>query len=160
MHILWGGSRNPEINDALAAWCAHEIGMTGPFERPYTTMGVFEGETLVAVVVYNNFHPEAGTIEFHGAGITPRWLSRHVLKAMFSYPFEQIGCQMVVTRNSANNKRLHRQLKAYGFKHVTIPRLRGRDEAESIFWLTEEAWRANGFHKESVMERPSKSCAA
>lgn len=146
IHTLWGSDDNSEVNDALAVWCAGQIGLPRPFERPYTTMGVFNDTALIAVVVYNNFNPEAGVIEFHGAGISPRWLARPVLKEMFAYPFEQIGCQNVVTRNSANNKRLHRQLKAYGFKHVTIPRLRGRDEAECIFWLTEEAWRANGFN--------------
>lgn len=148
MQIVWGGEANQPVNEAMAAWCAHHIGLQRGFDSPYTTMGVFDGETLIAAIVYNNYQPDAGVIEFHGAGISPRWLTKPVLAAMFSYPFEQIGCQMVVTRNSATNKRLHRQLKAYGFKHVTIPRLRGREEAESIFWLTDDAWRANGFHKE------------
>lgn len=112
-------------------------------------MGVFDDETLIAVVLYNNYQPEAGVIEFHGAGSTPRWLTRPVLNAMFSYPIDEIGCQNVVTRNSAHNKRLHRILKSIGFEHVTIPRLRGRDEAECIFWLTDDAWKSSRFHKEN-----------
>lgn len=124
--------------------------MPRPFTAPYTTMGVFDGDNIVAAIVYNNWQPEARVIEFHGAGITPRWLTRPVLHAMFEYPFEQLGCQMVVTRNSERNTRLHRQLRAYGFDSVVIPRLRGRDEGECIFWLTDDDWRANGFQKREL----------
>lgn len=144
---LWGGADNPDLNEALAAWCAARIGLR-QFEKPYTTMGVFEDQTLIAVILWNNFHRGAGVIEFHGAGLTPRWLTRSVLREMFAYAFEQLGCQMVVTRNSANNNRLLRMLTAYGFDHVVIPRLRGRDEDERIFWLTDDAWKASKFNKE------------
>lgn len=146
--IVWGGGANQGLNRALGEWCAAQIGQPRPFQEPYVTMGVFDDANLIAVILYNNFQPEAGVIEFHGAGTTPRWLSRPVLKAMFEYPFEQLGCQMVVTRNSERHTRLLRILTAYGFDHVLIPRLRGRDEGERIYWLTEEAWRSNGFHKE------------
>lgn len=141
IHTLWAEG---EANEALATWCAVHIGLPRPFQPPYVTMGVFDEERLIAVILYNNYQPEAGVIEFHGAGVTPRWLTRPVLREMFDYPFE-IGCQSIVTRNSAGNKRLHRILKSIGFKHVTIPRLRGRDEAECIFWLTDDAWNASRF---------------
>lgn len=147
MNIVWGGANNADVNDALATWCAVQIGLPRPFEAPYVTMGVFDKGQLIAVILYNNYQPEAGVIEFHGAGTTPRWLTRPVLKAMFEYPFDQLGCQMVVTRTSERNTRLLRMLTAYGFDHVLVPRLRGRDEGERIFWLTEEDWRANGFHE-------------
>lgn len=148
MKVLWGGSGNSDINRSLATWCAAQIGLPRPFEEPYTTMGVFDDSQLVAVILYNNFQPEAGVIEIHGAGISPRWLTRPVLRGMFEYPFMQLGCQNVIMRVSDRDRRLLRILKAYGFKHVTIPRLRGRDEGERIFWLTDDAWKANGFHKE------------
>lgn len=148
MQIVWGGSGNADLNRALGGWCSAQIGLPRPFEEPYTTMGVFDSEALVAVMLYNNYQPEAGVIEIHGAGITPRWLTRPVLEAMFEYPFGQLGCQLVVMRVSERNSRLRRMLTAYGFEHVTIPRLRGRDEGERIFWLTDDAWRANGFYKD------------
>ena len=111
-------------------------------------MGVFDG-TLIAAVVFNNYHPESGVIEMHAAASTPRWLTRRVLWEMFNYVFNRMGCQMAVLRVSERNNRLLRILTAYGFEHTVIPRLRGRDEGERIFWLTEEAWRSNGFHKEN-----------
>mgnify|MGYP001186295903 CR=1 FL=1 len=148
MNVLWGN--DPGVNRALAAWCADQIGLPRPFQEPYITMGVFDGSKLVAVMLYNNFHPEAGVIEIHGAATSPRWLTRPVLWEMFSYPFIQMGCQNVVMRVSERDKRLARILTAYGFQHVTIPRLRGRDEGERIYWLTDDAWKANGFHREAL----------
>lgn len=147
MNIVWASGHEPELNAALGNWCAAQIGLPRPFEAPYTAMGVFDGGQIVACMLYNNYQPEAGVVEIHGAGLTPRWLTRPVLHEMFAYPFVQLGCQMVIMRVSERNSRLLRMLTAYGFEHVTIPRLRGRDEGERIFWLTDDAWKANGFHE-------------
>lgn len=160
MNVLWAGEDKPEVNAALANWCAAHIGLPRPFEPPFTTMGVFDRETLAAVILYNNFQPEAGVIEIHGAAETARWLPRPVLYQMFSYPFDQVGCQAVIMRVSERNTRLLRILTAYGFDSVVIPRLRGRDEGERIFWLTDDVWRANGFHKENAHGQVERSQAA
>ena len=100
---------------------------------------------LVAGMVYHNWSPEAGVIEMSGAATDPRWLTRPNLIEIFDYPFRRIGCQMVIMRVSEDNKRLHRQLYAYGFKSHKIPRLRGRDKAEIIFTLTDDDWLSNKF---------------
>lgn len=149
IHTLWGGAGNAPLNDALADWCAAHIGLPRRVQPPYVTMGVFRDKALLCVILYNNHQPEAGVIEIHGAGISPRWLTRPVLWQMFEYPFEQLGCQLVVMRVAEDDYRLLRILTSYGFDHVIIPRLRGRNEGERIFWLTDDAWRANGFHKEN-----------
>ena len=153
MNVLWAAADKPDINASLAAWCAQEIGLKKGFEPPYSTMGVFDGNELISVVLYNNFQREAGVVEFHGAAKDKRWLTRETLWEMFSYPFLTLDCQMVVTRNSERNEMwngrgLHRMLTAYGFKQYRIPRLRGRDEAEIIWTLTDTDWSANGFHKD------------
>jgi len=82
----------------------------------------------------------------------PKWYGRHLLELFFGYPFEQLGCQMVITRNSEHNTRLHRQLKTYGFQCYPIPRGRGRDEAEMLWTLTEEQWRASPFMRKSNVQ--------
>jgi len=146
MRTLWASHTNGE---GLARWCAAHIGLPRPFEPPFHVMGVFDAD-LVGAVVFNNYQPESGVIEMHGASVTPRWLTRPVLWAMFNYVFNDAGCQMAVMRVSERDRRLPRILTAYGFEHVTVPRLRGRDEAERIFWLTDDAWRQNGFHKENA----------
>lgn len=119
-------------------------------------IGVLDHEDrLVGGMVFSSWWPEANTIEMSGAAITPKWLTRSILDQLFSYAFDQIGVQMMVTRNSATNTRLHRQLKAYGFDRFDIPRLLGRDEDGVIWTLTEEAYRANRFHRGQA--RPSEA---
>ncbi len=104
---------------------------------------------LVGGMVFHHWWPEAGTIEFSGAAITPRWLTRKILDELFGYAFDVCGVQMLVTRNSARNVRLHGQLDAYGFSRFDIPRLFGRDEDGVIWTLSEEAYRSGRFHVEA-----------
>lgn len=146
MRLAWAAADKPETNTRLAEWAMVQLGFR--IAAPYSTLGIIDGEELIAVVVYSNYHPQEGIIELHGASTTPRWLSRAVLREMFAYPFRQLGCQMIVMRVSERNQRLPRILKAYGFKSYHIPRLRGREEGEFIFTLTDDDWRANGFNKD------------
>lgn len=147
MNLIWGGSSNQQVNDGLARWCAAHIGLPRPFDAPYTTMGVLDRDELIAVILWNNYQPEAGVIEFHGAATSKRWLNRQSLEAMFRYPFSEVGCQMIVTRNSEHNTPLHRMLGSYGFDRFYIPRLRGRDQGETIWTLTDEQWRSSKFYR-------------
>ena len=132
----------------MGEWLCGKLGTR--LAEPYYCMGVFESGSLVAVMLYHNYSREAGVIEISGAAETARWLTKPVLHEMFAYPFDQLGCQNVVMRVSDKNTRLPRILTAYGFDSVHVPRIRGRDEGERVFWLTDEAWKANGFHREKA----------
>nr|WP_244498449.1 GNAT family protein [Aureimonas ureilytica] len=111
-------------------------------------IGVLDDDgRLVAGVLYHGWEPEAGVIEMSSASLSRRWLTRPVLDAIFRYPFEGIGCQLVALRVSERNTHLHRILRAFGFAEFFIPRLRGRDEGEIIFTLTDDAWRSGRFQK-------------
>lgn len=109
-------------------------------------IGVINAEgLLVGGMVFHHYWPEAQTIEFSGAAITPKWLTRTILDGLFSYAFDVAGVQLLITRNSGTNTRLHRQLAAYGFDRFDIPRLFGRDD-DGVFWtMTEETFRAGRF---------------
>lgn len=124
------------------------------FGRPglidqYVAMAVVDRGRVIAGVLYNNWHPENGVIELHAASADKRWLTRPVLKAIFAYPFDQIGCQLCVLRVSERNTPMLRIARAYGFNAYPIPRLRGRDEAECILTLTDDDWRSNRFNKDA-----------
>ena len=135
MDLLYGHS------EAVAAWVAANIpGCERGFDRP-VAIGVVENERLIGGTVFHNYQPEAGVIEMSSAGTDPRWLSRKMLKAIFGYVFDQIGSQMVVMRVSERNARMVGIARKFGFDGYLIPRLRGRDEAEWIFTLTDEQWR-------------------
>lgn len=101
---------------------------------------------LVGGWAWHGWNPHAGTIEFSGAARSPKWMTRAILNELFAYAFNTIGCQMVVTRNSASNTRLHRQLKAYGFTRFDVPRLFGRHE-DGVFWsLTDTDWKQSRYY--------------
>ena len=125
--------------EQVAAFVASQLGFTRGFDT-YTAMGF--GTPLVAGVVYHNWHPEAGVIELSAASTTRQWLTRDRLRAVFGYPFDELGCQMCIARISEDNIRARRVWQALGADEFIIPRLRGRGEAEAIATLTVEAWRA------------------
>ena len=112
------------------------------------TIGVVDEEgTLIGGVVYHNYDPEAGVIEISGGAINPRWLTRRTIAQMYQYPFLQLGVQMIVQRTPADNERLLRQLAAYDYMFVKVPRMFGRDRDGVLCMLTVEDWEKNRFNK-------------
>jgi RimJ/RimL family protein N-acetyltransferase len=110
-----------------------------------TVMAVTEGGQIIGACLFHNWQPEDGVIELTSASISPRWLSRSVLRAMFGYAFDRLGCQLAVMRVSPENQRMCRIAERFGFKRYDIPRLRGRDKPEAIFILGDDEWRSGKF---------------
>lgn len=110
---------------------------------PCTALGWAENGVLIGGTVFHNYDERAQVIELTTASVSPRWLTRKSLQVMFGYPFNQLHCQMVVLRVSERNTRMRAIARRYGFDEYRIPRLRGRDEAECIYTLTDDAWRAH-----------------
>lgn len=141
MQIVWAGEGLPEIRDAIVSFVARQIKGAERGFGNCVVMGVIDGETLIAGMVFHNFNPDCQTIELSGAATSKRWLTRAVFNEMFSYAFDQAGCQMLVARHSENNTPLRRMWNAVGANEYLIPRLRGPNEAEAIATYTAEAWR-------------------
>lgn len=135
MDLLYGHSAT------VAKWVAEHIpGCERGFDGQ-GAIGVIENGRLIGGTVFHNWSPESGVVEMSSAATSPRWLCRPMLKAIFGYVFDQLGCQLVVMRVSERNTRMIRIAEKFGFTGYLIPRLRGRDEAEWVFTLTEEKWR-------------------
>lgn len=144
MQIVWGGTDNPEINAGIGEFVARMVpGCERGFGK-FVAMGVIRDGELIAGVIYHNWSPETGAIEISAAASDPRWLTKETLRALFSYPFDRAGCQIVVARIAESNGRARRIWRAVGSKEYLIPRLRGRSEAEAIMVLTDDAWRKFG----------------
>src|SRR6185436_1598447 len=114
-------------------------------------IGVLENGRLIGGIVYNQWNPEAGTIEITAAAITPRWLTRETIRRMYEYPFEQCKVQMITQRTPADNVRLLEQLARGGYFFISHPRLFGRDRDGVIACLTRETWEASKFIKRQVL---------
>jgi len=105
-------------------------------------IGVIDDEgKLIAGVVYHQYDREAGTIEITGAALPgSRWLTRETIQRMYTYPFEQLGVQMIVQRTPADAEHLLEQLARGGYMFVKWPRMLGRDRDGVLCLFTREAW--------------------
>ena len=120
------------------------------FGQNVMAVGIIDEEgRLIAGIVYQNFDPDAGTIEISCAALPGKqWLTRETLKRMFRYPFFVCGCQMVVLRTPAeNNEAFLYLLTRFGFDLIPMPRMFGREHDGVICLLTREAWEENRFNK-------------
>lgn len=115
-------------------------------------IAVLKDEELAAGLIYHNYDEAAGVIEISAAAWAKGWMTRRVLGVMYSYPFKDCGCQAVVQRVPDEDTAQHRMLKAYGFERYRIPRLRGRDKAENVYVLTDDAWQANPFNRKHEVD--------
>ena len=112
----------------------------------YQAIGFAIDGKLVAGAVFNAWYPERCVVELSVAATTPRWMTLKSLSALGAFPFDGLGCQMVVIRTSEHNTRVRSIAKRLGFTETLIPRMRGRNEAEAVCCLTVEAWKARKLH--------------
>jgi RimJ/RimL family protein N-acetyltransferase len=115
----------------------------------YAALGFIEDGELIAGVLYHNWHPENGVIEMTAGATSKRWLNRRTVQQLMALAFDGFNNQLAVMRVSEKNQSMIRIARAYGFSETFIPRLRGRDEGEFIFTLTDDEWRSGRFFKAS-----------
>lgn len=148
MRFQCGLAAKGEETDRLAFLVADRIWPgKGMSFGPCRAIAVVENDQLAAGIIYHNYEEDAGVVEISAAAWSKHWLTRSVLKAMYDYPFESVGCQAVVQRSPDRDTAMHRMLTAYGHERYRIPRLRGPNEAENIFVLTREAWSGSKFNR-------------
>lgn len=130
----------PEFNERVARFVSQEcFGRPDGFEK-FSTMGVFDGENLIAGVVYHNWDEAAGVIELSAASISRRWLTKPVIRAMHEFPFALLGCQMVLHRVKSNNPIMLAIHRRFGSHEVVVPRGFGREIDCHVFTLTDDQW--------------------
>lgn len=118
--LLYGASE--EVCD----WVSEQLfGVTGQFDLA-AGIGVTSGSKLIAGIVYNNMHtyPD-GTphmIEMSIASVDKRWCNRHNLKALFSYPFTELGLRRVQTHCSSKDEEVIMFNQRLGFKQEGLHR--------------------------------------
>jgi RimJ/RimL family protein N-acetyltransferase len=96
-------------------------------------------------VVYHNYDPDGGVIELTAYSTRRSWLNKSRLRAVFSYPFDQLGLRICVARISEKNTRTLRIWKALGAEFYPIPHLRAEGEAEIIAVLHRDTWKSSKF---------------
>lgn len=130
------------VADMVSMGC---FGRYGCFEK-FSTMAVTIDGELVGGTVYHNYQEDSGVMELSSYSRDPRWLTRVVVNHMFYFPFTLMKCQLIVLRVSERNARMRRIADRFGFTGHAIPRLRGRDEGEIIYTLSDDAWSSHPLH--------------
>lgn len=137
----------PFWDTQVAQWVAAMIPGTARGFGPCQAMGVERGDTLVAGVVFHNFHPESMVIEISCAALDPRWMTRTVMNEAFGYVFDHVECQMAAARIDERNATARKLWRGLGADEFVIPRLRGPQTAEAIYTLTREQWAQSKFKR-------------
>ena len=121
----WVAARIPHVGTAAGFGDCAAIG----FAR--------DGE-LIAGAVFSNHRGH--DIELSFAAADPRWARRGNLRAVFHYPFRQLGCARVTVVTGRNNARARRLAAGLGFTLEGIVRrgLDGREDAFVFGMLREE----------------------
>lgn len=142
------------VLERFTAWAAQRIRYIGQADRfgPCTAIVAAREPRLdlepLAVVVYHNSDPVCRTLEISMAASTPRWASRGTIRACLAYPFQQLGCGVVVCRVPKRAKRTKRFLAGIGFRACgMVPAGFGNDDcaiyamrrADAARWLATEA---------------------
>lgn len=131
-------------SEAVAAFVARLIpGCERGFGACQAVGFLDDSGALVAGVVYHNWQPEAGVIELSAASIHRKWLTRERLKEVFGYPFDGLQCRIAVARIGEHNATARRIWRSLGADEFVIPKLRSPTEAEVIYTLSAETWRAS-----------------
>ena len=139
-----------EYPEAVKAFVAQGIFAPGREFGASTAIGFANADTgLVAGVVYHNYEPSGQVIEVSAYSTRRNWINKSLLRIIFEYPFDQLGCRMVVARHSEHNKRAIRIWNALGAKQITLPDLRGPNEAEVVALLKADDWHNSKFMRES-----------
>lgn len=117
---------------AVAAWtAAHIPHMAGGAFGPGRAIGVADSAAnIVAGVVYHDYQPAFGTMQISMAAASPLWARRGVIRALLSYPFEQLRVEKLWSAIPASNTRALRFNLGIGFeREAVLVRHFGADDA-------------------------------
>lgn len=94
---------------------------------PGHAIGVVRNGEPVCGVVFHGFHRCMETkaplgIQASIASTDPRWATRDVLRALFAYPFLQLGVKRITTRCDATNDHVIKFNKRLGFRLESVMR--------------------------------------
>lgn len=118
----------------ILAYVASKIGTT-PADivgtMPFSAIATLRGGNLLGGVIYTNYR--IASIEMSCAG-EAGWLMPRDLKALFAYPFQQLGCFTVLTNVKRRNERARKFNEKLGFKHLCVVECGGPEGDDTIVY--------------------------
>lgn len=117
---------------AVAAYVAARIPHASEGFGACAALGVVRGSALVGGIVYHNWRGR--DIEVSAAFDRADWARPAVLRRLFAYPFEQLGCARMTAVTGAKNRRARRFLAGLGFVREGIARQALADDEDAIIF--------------------------
>ncbi len=125
-------------DESITQWVQERIPHVGQEGfGPSSAIGIKKDGYLIAGIVYHRY--QKFDIEMSMASIDPRWASKKVLRVMFQYPFQQLGCLRVTATTPKHYKHVRSFLERLNFKlEGVIRKGLGGDDACLYGLLREE----------------------
>jgi hypothetical protein len=117
-------------DEAIARWVTSRLGL--PDFEPCIAIGITRGADLIAGVVYAAYCQ--ANIEMTIASASPAWCTRAVLKSLFWYPFEQLGCHRVTAITEGKNRPVREFLLRLGFQEEGVMRRSYLSGADAVIY--------------------------
>lgn len=104
-----------EQNPAYPQWAANLLDINRGYFGNCSTIAVWNKQKLCTVVVYSSFN--GINCEVTVASTNKWWLRKDILKILFKYPFEDLGCRRLTLLIKKDNELVRRTCEKCGFLH-------------------------------------------
>lgn len=129
-------------DNAVAAWVQHQLG-ADLFAGDYSAIGVvdIDANVLIGGFVFYDFYPGAD-VSIAVAATSPAFMSRHALRFVAGYVFNQLGVRRVSATTPRKYVKARSILTRLGFKQEGVKRhMFGRRKDGVIYGLLRADWR-------------------
>ncbi len=142
-----------EQPEQIANWVSLRIPhMSGALFGPCTAIGVAnEQNEIAAGIVFHDYQPRYRTIQVSVAARDPRWATAKIIKQILSYPFLQLGVNVVWSAIAHDNARAIKFNKGIGFTPEGVGRFRFGDKHAWVSSMTAKEY--NRRYQESAGKR-------
>lgn len=142
------GGRSILVDDRMLGWIAARIpAMDANYEwQKASAIGLVARGKILAGMAVHTFLPHYKSCEITFAADSPLWATKSSIRAMLAWPFEQLGCERIMTVIASSNTRALRIQEHLGFQLEGVCRMGCRpDDAWIYGMLKEEAPSWMGF---------------
>lgn len=124
----------------LLKWAAEKIGIDG-FDSSAKAIGIMRENRICGAVVYDSFTSVDCQMHVASDG-SGHWMTRSFLRAVFEYPFVQLGYKRVTVPVAESNKRARVFVMNLGFKQEGYHPYGAKDGASITHGMLREncAW--------------------
>lgn len=121
--------------EVIGPWVLGQIRDNVNLNTDFNTIGIVRDGALIGGVIYHCYRSSdvVTDVEMVAAGV-PGWLSKRSLKAIFGYPFADLGCTRVTVICSKKNKRARKMVEGLGYTLEGKVRRAMQDGADAMIY--------------------------